>query len=183
MTDKIAPRYRVVAIDETDNWDPAITAITGRIAGVYIINFAEVTHICSLRGSYWAEFVCNITEHYIREPDGYRGSEPIWDMDFAAEYPEDHARSVALAAAWGGPFYGLTYENGGESGMYVDEGFPEPDGDLIDVEGAGWDENPADMEPEDAERYRRERDQAAYEAASEYMANGEDWSDIAPWNR
>lgn len=179
----IAPRYRVIAIDETRNWADAITAITGRIAGVYVVNFAEVTHLCSLSGSYWAEFVCNITEHYVREPDGYDNGAPIWDMDWAAESPEDFARSKALCEAWNGPFYGLTYENSGEPGMYIAGTFPESEGDLIDLEGAGWTDDPSAMEGEDADKYRRERDQAAMEAVAEYMANGEEWSDLAPWKQ
>ena len=179
----IAPRYRVIAIDQTEHWDPAITAIVGRIAAVYIVNFAECVHICSLTGSYWAEFVCNITEHHYREPGGHNNGEPIWDMDWAADSPEDFARSVALNDAWNGPFYGLQYENGGEPGMYISERFPEPDGELIDLEGAGWIENPEEMEGDAGEEYRRQRDEAAREAVQEYMNNGEEWEDIAPWNK
>lgn len=175
------PRYRVITIDETHNWDESITAITGRIAGVYLVNFAECIHICSLEGSYWAEFICNITEHYIREPDGYRDGKPIWDDEFAADHPEDHARSVALCKAWERPFYGLQHENGGESGMYISARYPEPDNSLVDVVDAGWDEDAEEMEVEDAEQYRVDRDRAASEAVHEYMANGEDWQDIAPW--
>jgi hypothetical protein len=177
MSDFIAPRYRVIAIDETQHWNHKITAITGRIAGVYIVNFAEMTHICSLRGSYWAEFVCNITEHYIREPDGHDGGDSIWPDDDAES--DGVARGKALEAVWNGPFYGLQYE-GGES-CYIDEGFPEPTGDLIDVASAGWDENPDDTS--DPDEYRQQRDQAAQEAVAEYMANGEEWEDIAPWKK
>lgn len=180
MTDFIPPRYRVIAIDETENWDAAITAITGRIAGIYIVNFAEVTHICSLRGSYWAEFVCNITEHYIREPDYYNAGVAMYEE---ADDFEGVARGKALAAIWKGPFYGIAYEGGNESSMYLDEGFPEPDNSLIDIAtDSDWNENPAEMTAEDAEEYRRQRDNAAQEAVSEYMANGEEWDDIAPWN-
>lgn len=177
------PRYRVIAIDESSYWANEITAITGRIAGVYVVNFAELTHCASLRGSYWAEFVCNITEHYVREPDGYENGKPVWDSDFATDSPDDYARSVALCEAWHGPFHGLTYENGGETGSYIDEGLKEPENSLIDVVEAGWTENPADMSDDDADAYRQQRDAAAMEAAQEYMANGEDWASIAPWNK
>lgn len=186
MTDFIKPRYRVIAIDETEYWDAAITAITGRIAGVYIVNFAEVTHICSMRGSYWAEFVCNITEHYVREPDGYNGGEPIWpSLNDDDDYPgagDDIARGKALAAIWHGTFYGLQYEGASDASRYLDEGFPEPDNSLIDVAACGWDADPSEMSDDDAEKYRKERDDAARGAVSEYMCNGEDWTDIAPWN-
>lgn len=177
----IPPRYRVVAIDETSNWADDVTAIVGRIAGIYVINFAESVHLCSLEGSYWAEFICNITEHPYREPDGYNCGQPIWDMQWAAENPEEFERSKALLAAYGKPCYGLEYDNGGESGMYVSGRFPEPQDSLIDLTGAGWDDDPDTMSPDDAEKYRRERDEAAYEAAREYMSNGEDWQSIAPW--
>lgn len=176
----IPPRYRVVAIDETSNWADSIIAQTGRIAGVYIVNFAEVTHLCSLTGAYWAEFVCNITENYIREPDGYNSGVPIWDQEFITDEPEAYARSVALLEAWGEKYYGLAYENGGEPGMYI-ERLAEPDGDLIDVVDAGWGEDPD--ETDDPDEYRSQRDKAAQEAVQEYMSNGVDWSDIAPWNR
>lgn len=182
MSERIKPDYRVIAVDETHGWADEIVAITGRIAGVYVVNFAEVTHLCSLEGSYWGEFLCNITENYIREPDGYNGDSPIWDMDFAAEHPEDHARSVALEKAWGGRFYGLQYENGGERGSYFNRLDPAK-GSPIDMEGAGWDEDTSEMDEEAAEEYRRQRDEAAFDAAREYENNGEDWSDLAPWNK
>lgn len=178
----ISPRYRVIAIDETEYWNPEITAIVGRIAAVYIVNFAETTHICSLTGSYWAEFVCNITEHPYRAPDGHIAGSPIWDSDWAVDFPEEFARSLALYEAWGVPFYGLEYENGGESGMYISESFREPDGDLIDLDSDDWDQDTSEMEPEEAAKYRRQRDHAAHEAVHELIANGEDWQSIAPWN-
>lgn len=164
---KIKPDFRVVAIDETHNWDEAITAITGRIAGIYLINFAEVTHICDLTGSYWAEFICNITENYIREPDGYDGGKPIWDSDWEEDAdPADVARSKALEAAWGGSFYGLTYENSGEPGMYISERT------TFAKRSA-----PVEVDPDSDDPARD-----ALESVQEYMANGEEWADLAPWN-
>jgi hypothetical protein len=158
--------FRVVAIDETHNWDEAITAITGRIAGIYLIDFGTVTHLCSLDGSYWAEFVCNVPEHYIREPDGYDGGKPIWDDEWAAEHPEDFARSKALVEAWNGPFYGLTYEGGNESSHYISE-------------RATFRKRSEPMDGIDPDSDDPARD--AMEGVQEHMANGEEWEDLLPW--
>lgn len=175
----IKPDYRVILIDETHNWDESITAITGRIAGAYVVNFAEVTHLCSLRGSYWGEFLRNVPENWMRGPDGYSAGVPIWGDDDS----EGTERGKALFDATGDDWHSLQYENGGESGCYLDEGLDPANGSPIDMEGAGWDDDTAEMTPDDAERYRKERDEAAYEAAREYECNGEEWEDIAPWNR
>ena len=180
----IAPDYRVITVDETAHWDDAITAITGRIAGVYVVNFAEVTHLCSMTGSYWGEFLRNITENYIREPDGFAHGQPIWDDEFIKDSPEDYRRSLALASVTQGACYGITYENGGESGSYFDERALDPSkGSKIDMEGAGWvDEDSFEgWTDEQRDTYRKERDQAAFDAAREYENNGEEWDDIAPW--
>ena len=177
----IKPDYRVIAVDETHCWDESITAITGRIAGVYVVNFAELHHICSLSGSYEARFLRNITERYIREPDGYEAGEPIWpdDMD-----PDDLARSQALVAAWNGPFYGLANENAGEEWAYFDErSLDASKGSKIDMEAAGWaDEDSFDgWTDEQRQAYRKGGDDAAFDAALEYERNGEEWEENAPW--
>jgi hypothetical protein len=165
----IKPDYRVIAIDETANWDPAIIAITGRMAGVYIVDFSTIHHICSLSGAYEARFLRNISEHYVRAPDGYSAGTPIWDDSFAADSPDVHARSVALAAAWNGPFYGIENEGGDEEWRYFDErSLRACDGAPIDLSGCDPDDDLAE---------------SAYEAAREYECNGEEWETLAPWNR
>lgn len=186
MTDSPIPcDFRVFAIDETDNWPDDVTAITGKIAGVYVANFADVIHIASFRGSIWAEFVCNITKHYIREPDGYRGKEPYWeDIE-----PDDWLvtsgtieRSKALVKAWNGPFHGLTYEGANESSHYLDEGFSPAKSSPIDMASCGWDDWSDCTTDDDREAFRDQRQKAAMEAVQEYMSNGEEWDDLAPWN-
>jgi hypothetical protein len=162
----VPPDFRVIAVEETRNWDPKIIEHTGRMAGIYLVNFAEIVHICDFTGSYYAKFICNISEHYVREPDGYDGGKPVWDDSWLewAE-PEVIARSQALAAISAAEF---KYENGGEDGHYISErGFDREQGEKI--------ENPDSEEPFTEE--------AAMEAVQAMMANGEEWEDLAPWKK
>jgi hypothetical protein len=180
MTDAIKPNYRVFAIDESENWAPEILAITGKIAGVYVVNFNEVTHLCSLEGSYWAQSVCNITENYVREPDGYNGGVPIWPDDLGD--CEGVERGKALAEIWrksGESFYGLAYV--GAEDCYLSGRIKPVKTSPIELDSDEWGADLSTMTESDAEEYRRQRDKAAMEAVSEYMANGEDWADLAPW--
>lgn len=162
---KLAPDFRLVAIDETRYWSEEITKHTGRIAAVYLINFAEVTHCCEITPSYWAEFVCNIFENYFREPDGYNSGTPVWDDDAFDDDPELKARSEAIEAA-SGPYGQLEYENGGEPGSYYH------------CHGIDKLKKSAPIEiDDDSDDPARD----AMEGVQEYMANGEDWADLAPW--
>lgn len=164
---KFAPDFRLVAIDETSNWAEDITRHTGRIAGVYLINFAEVTHCCEITPSYWAEFVCNIFENYFREPDGYDSGTPIWDDSAFEGDPELEARSKAIEAA-ADPFVQLQYENGGVEGSYYH---------CHAIDGLKK-SAPVEVDPESDDPARD-----AMEGVQEYMANGEEWADLAPWNQ
>lgn len=168
MEQKLAPDFRLVAIDETRNWAEDITQHTGRIAGVYLINFAEVTHCCEITPSYWAEFVCNIFEHDFREPDGYDSGKPIWDDSAFEGDPEYKTRSEAIEAAKREPYISLQYENGGEDGSYFH---------CHSIDGLKK-SAPVEIDPESDNPARD-----AMEGVQEYMANGEDWADLAPWNK
>jgi hypothetical protein len=178
----IAPDYRVIAIDETSNWDEKIVAITGRIAGVYVVNFAEVTHLCSLTGSYYGQFLRNISEHYVRAPDGYNAGVALWEVD--SDDCEGTTRGKALLAACGKDWDEVIYDNGGEDGAYFEERSLDPaQGSPVDLSGTEWAEEPADLNEAQAETWRQQRDEAAYEVARYLECNGEEWEDIAPWRK
>jgi hypothetical protein len=99
----VPPDFRVIAVEETRNWDPKIIEHTGRMAGIYLVNFAEIVHICDFTGSYYAKFICNISENYVREPDGYDERQAQSGMkELSCEWAdpiEVIARSKALFAA------------------------------------------------------------------------------------
>jgi hypothetical protein len=94
------PNFRLVALDETSNWSDDVTAVTGRIQGVYIYDDSRATHCCEITPSYWLEFMYNAPENAIGDgdgdPDDDRPSVPGFDTATSFEY-----------------------ENGGEYGKYV----------------------------------------------------------------
>jgi hypothetical protein len=165
-TGTVPPDFRVIAVEETRNWNPKVIEQTGRMAGIYLVNFAEIVHICDFTGSYYAKFICNISENYVREPDGYMSGNAIWDKEWEREAdPIEVSRSKALFALKADNF---KYENGGEDGHYISEhGFNREQGEKI--------ENPDPEEPL--------TEDAAMEAVQALMANGEEWEDLAPWKK
>jgi hypothetical protein len=57
----------IVKINETEYWDKSITDKTGKIYTYYIFNTEEITHCCSLTGSYWLIPVDFETENSIND--------------------------------------------------------------------------------------------------------------------
>ena len=47
--------WYVVSIDETEDWLDEIKAKCEKLFTVYLVNKGEITHCCSLEGSYWLE--------------------------------------------------------------------------------------------------------------------------------
>lgn len=64
-----APRFRAVAIDETRDWNEDITAVMGRIKGVYVYDAARVVHMCEITPSYELAFVSNEPEALFPDED------------------------------------------------------------------------------------------------------------------
>lgn len=89
------PRFRLVAIDETDNWVDEVKAITGEIQGVHLYDENAHTHLCEVTPSHWLEFLFNAPQNSIGDGDDERPQVPGMDA---------------------GRF---EYENGGEYGCYM----------------------------------------------------------------
>lgn len=53
----VKPRLRVVRIDETRNWNEAITSVVGRIWGVYVYDAERHVYCCELTPSRELRFV------------------------------------------------------------------------------------------------------------------------------
>lgn len=57
---RLCPRFKLVKIDETDQWDEdLVKACGGKIFGIYLYNENEVTHLCELPTSYYLHFLYN----------------------------------------------------------------------------------------------------------------------------
>lgn len=88
----MAHEFFLLAINETQNWDPDYLARFGTVAafGIYLIKNGERTHCCSLTPSSWGVFIAN---EFILED---------YDLD---DFPEDDSSDD------GSNYFGFTPHN------------------------------------------------------------------------
>ncbi len=64
-----APRMRAVVIDETRDWSDEVTAVMGRIKGIYVHDASVAVHMCEITPSYDLTFVSNEPEATFADED------------------------------------------------------------------------------------------------------------------
>ena len=71
-------KLKVVKIEETQFWKPAIANKAGKLFGVYIFDSTQSTHCCEIRASYYLRFMYTFTEEFVDD----KTNEEIQNVDF-----------------------------------------------------------------------------------------------------
>ena len=75
----------IIKLDETEYWSLEIQKTAGKIYTYYLFNLQEVTHLCSLQGSYFLHPVTFETENTLTD-DQHEEIHAAWGIDNDGDY-------------------------------------------------------------------------------------------------